>query len=369
MWGPNLDGAKVNSGVAEIPIAGNLFQAERSAAAEDAARSGLRAYFAGPENRLAPVAVAGLLSGETAWLGPLWLYGPAGAGKTHLARGIARHFYRQQTGSVVYVSGLEFARQFAAAIEADAMAEFRTQFREADLLVLDEIGPLAKKPSALVEFRFALDAVSDRGGLVIVSSRREPRQLRALPSDVAARLTGGLVLKLALPGVAARTAIVAEIASLRGIDLAAEVVHQLAAQLSGNPRDLLAALTEIAAQQADAGRHTIDAAAVRKYFSQQPARPPRSPASIIGIVARHFELDPAQLKSAARTKGVVAARSMAMYLIRKLTDCSLDRIGRALGGRDHTTVLHNCRKIQQQVASDTEVRQAVDLLTQRLQTD
>jgi chromosomal replication initiator protein len=351
----------VTSGVAAIPLPGVAF-APLDDLVQGPAALAPRAFHAGPENLLVGVAVKSLLEDGQPRFTPLLLLGTAGVGKTHLAQGIARRWSETgRAGEVIYLTGGDFARQLAEAIDRDAVRPLRGRLRGAALLVLDDLTQLVKKPAALKELLFTLDALERSGGAAVVTSRIAPSEMPQLPPALASRLTGGLTVGLSPPGPDARRAILRELAAARGIALAPEAAETLAREPATGAPELLQRLL-----QAGGGFQSVDADRARQFLADRvPSRQPTL-AAITRAAAKQFSLKSAQLKSASRNRTVVAARSVAMYLARKLTGHSLEQIGRAFGGRDHTTVLHGCRKIEKQLETDPAVRQTVRQLQEVL---
>ncbi|GAF81094.1 unnamed protein product [marine sediment metagenome] len=308
------------------------------------------------------VAVQAALGEREASFIPLVFIGEEGVGKSHLAQGLA-HCWQQRGcgGRVVCTSGSDFARGLASAIDAGKVASFRTRHREASLLVLEDLSALAGKTAALQELIFTLDALEERGAAVVVTSRRPPDEIRHLPGALVSRLSAGLVLTLAPAGVEARKAMLNELATRRGVSLSGEAAQLLARELRGGVPQLLEALLETAG-----GGSVVEAESVRRYLATHHARKPPSVPAITAAVAKSFSLKTSQLKGALRNRSVVTARGIAMYLARDLTDRSLKQIGRSFGGRDHTTVLHHCRKVETLVRSDPAVRQMVTTLRESL---
>ncbi len=349
------------SSVASIPLPGVALGAGGGFSARSAQPLALRSFYAGPENLLVAVAVEGVLDPAQPRFSPLLLLGPSGVGKTHLAQGIARRWSETgQPGEAVYLTGSEFAKQFAAAIESDTVRSFRSRMRSAELFVLDDLTKLAKKPPALKELLFTLDALEQRGAATVVTSRTPPVELEQFPAALASRLAGGLVLTLSLPGVRARRAILEELAAAKGIELAPQAAEALAGQLAASVPELLQSLLQLASSP------TIDSPRARRFLADRGTRDQPSATAILTATAKQFSLKPSDLKGSSRNRTVVAARSIAMYLIRQLTGQSLEQIGGLFGGRDHTTALYSCRKVEKLMHSDPPTRQTIAKLQKSL---
>ena len=342
---------------------------QRPASAAPAGRGNPRAavpartFIAGDENRLACVAVAALLDDETTPYNPLTLYGPSGSGKSHLAEGLALEFERRHPQMrVVYVTAADFAREYNDSFEEQTGRAFRKRFRAARLLALDDLGQLVGKATAQQALVHALDAVLSHGGKVIVTARHAPGAMAGLLPALRSRLAGGLTVPLALPGSAARQAILREYAEKRELPLSDAAAAALAEELHVSAEELHGALVSLAA----VARDEIDAAAARRFLDARDGSPQIDLPRIAKTVAQQFGLKLADLKSPSRCRGVVLARGAAMHLARQLTDRSLQQIGAYFGGRDHTTVLHGCRRIEELLTNDATVRQAVQWAQRKL---
>lgn len=342
------------SGVASIPVSGVVLEPVGRRAPGPAPMM-LRSFYAGPENLLVRVAVESLLAPERPSFSPLLLLGPTGTGKTHLAQGLARRWSETgRSGEVIYLTGGEFAQELAQAIDDDTVRTLRSRFRSAGLFVLDDLTKLTKKPAALKELLFTLDALEQAGSVAVITSHTAPAEIPQLPAPLAGRLIGGLVITLAPPGSDARRAILEDLAAQSGITLSPEAAEALANQLSAPVPELLQTLLHLGS-----GARSIDTQQAERYLADRTAERQLSIAVIIQATAKQFSLKVAQLKGTSRNRTIAAARSVAMYLARTHTDHSLEQIGRAFGGRDHTTVLHNCRKIEKLLSSDPAIRLAV----------
>jgi chromosomal replication initiator protein len=360
------DGAAVDNGVFTIRL-GTGAAAQEDSTCGEPSESALD-FIAGPENRLAAVAVASLLDEQPSQFNPLVIYGPSGTGKTHLAYGLAqcwsarlspaRREGANQAGDVVYLPAIDFANDLTAAIDRETTGDFRARFRGASLLVIEDLTQLATRRPAQQELLHTLDAVVDRGGQVVATSRVGPAKISGFAPELCSRLTGGLAVPLLPPSSATRQALIQRLAASRGIALPAAAVRILADGVEGTAPELLGALLELHVQ-AELDGEPIDAARVRRWLAGRQSRLQPSLRTIARMSAKYFGLRVADLTSPSRRRSVVRARSVAMYLARQITSKSLGQLGIHFGGRDHTTVLHNYRNVAARVCSDPAIRRAV----------
>ncbi|HEV3025713.1 MAG TPA: DnaA/Hda family protein [Pirellulales bacterium] len=370
-----------------------------------------RSFIAGAENHLAAVVVERLLAtvcpsqtdttGQTGASGdepngsidpngpiysPLVLHGMPGTGKSHLARGLAWEWSRHRPAdTVTCLTAAEFAEQFVEAIEAKAVDAWRSRLRLPGLFVVEDLGQLVTRAAAQGELAQTLDALADCGAMVIVTSRVSTAELTGLTGRLQGRLAGGISIPLAPPGTAARVAIVEHLAELRNLTISKSAARLLGESLPFCAPELAGALLQLEqsgtadlapAGAADWGRTGpngknrqaahIEEPLVRRFLAARAAPRRASLQGIAANTARYFVLRVAELKSPSRRRAVVMARDVAMYLARQLTGKSLKQIGDYFGGRDHTTVLHGCRKTEGLVQSDPATRQAIVELRQGL---
>ena len=319
-------------------------------------------FLAGEENRLAAVAIQSVFRGSSCSFNPLVLCGPSGIGKTRLSRALL-HQWKQthQRSRVVYQSGAEFARQYADAIETQSLDELRRGNHRADIFVLDELGQLVDKPRAQAELARTLDAVIGLGGQALVTSTDDPARIPKLLPSLRSRLRGGLIVPLAKPGTPTRRAILHSLAVEHEINLSADAAGLLAERLDGTAAMLSGAL--LALQAGNVNDEAIDAARCQKYLGRVAKKHPPTLRSIATASARRFSLKLSDLRGPRRMRAIATARGVAMYLSRRLTDHSLQQVGEYFGRRDHTTVLHSCRKTHHLLETDGSVRQAVEELS------
>jgi chromosomal replication initiator protein len=380
------------NGVLSIPFAGWTADPEFRPAAERQRAPNLCEFVVGPENRYVPFAVEKLFqtaplalqppdnfdirfpeSGDTSArepLGnpcsPLVFHGPPGTGKSHLAFGIADQWRSHHQGSsVVYVTAADYARQFHDAIESRTVEAWRASYRSVALLVLEDLGQLSTKTAAQIELIQTLDALADRQSHVVVTSRQALDQISSLAPGLRSRLEAGLVIGLNLPSIATRRVLLERLSRQRNTLLAEPALTMLSEQLSVSVPELFGALLYLETA-AILEESQIDAARVQEYLSRRVVAAAPSLRGIAAHTARHFCLDIAELKSPSRRRAVVVARGVAMYLARQLTGKSLEQIGDYFGGRDHTTVLHGCRKTEELMKTDSNTRKAVSHLHQKL---
>ncbi|MEX2113816.1 MAG: DnaA/Hda family protein [Pirellulales bacterium] len=351
------------NGILTIPLGG---RSSGSAAGAESLAHPLAEYVAGAENRLAEGALRALMDRESTCYSPLVLYGPHGAGKSHLARGLVTWWsQRYPQEPVGCLTAAEFAREHAAAVAQHRLEEWREEKHALALFVLEDLGQMAGKRTAQHELQHLLDALADREALVLVTARSLPGQSATLLPELRSRLSGGLVVPLSLPGPATRRAILERLASVRGLALSKRAIHSLADSLATNVPTLISALLELELEARATGQ-PVSSRRVREYLTQRDSAQRPNLRQIAALTAKHFGLSLADLKSPQRRQPLVAGRGVAMYLARQLTDKSFEQIGAFFGGRDHTTVLHGCRRTESLLARDRALRQAVAEVRRRL---
>ena len=317
----------------------------------------LAEFIAGPENRLLTTAIESVLAEAAHLYNPLVLYGPSGSGKSHLAHGLVhwwRRHYRDE--QAVLLTGAEFAEQLSEAVSRQEVDAWRTKLRACGLLVVEDVGELAGKRTAQQELVHTLDAIWEHDGFVVVTARGLPNHLSTLVAALRGRLSGGLAVPVALPGPAARRGLLERFAAARGLGLEPRAAQTLADGLTTSAVGLLAALMEI---QLRAAASKIDVHEASRFVAERSGGERPTMPAIATLVARLYGLKVSELKSPSRRQAMVTARGVAMVLSRELADKSLGQIGTYFGGRDHTTVLHACRRTEKLLKKDPATRQAV----------
>ncbi len=355
----------MTDGVVTIPLAGQPL-GDDGAVQDDRHRPVGLEFFAGPENRLVEPAVLGVLTRRITPFNPLVLYGPSGTGKSHLARGIAATWKENfPQNRVVCVTAVDFAREMKDAFEAQSVEDFRRRYRSACLAVFENLGEVANKPCAQEELICTLDTIIHRGGQVLATIAATPQEIGGFCPALQSRLAAGLCLPLALPGADARRAILQRWSDLREFALADSILKMLAEGMAGTVPELVGAMLQLEVPAREEGRG-VDARHVREFLARRDAALRPKLREIASLTARHFSLRLSDLRGQSRRRPVVVARDVAIYVSRQMTCESLSRIGAFFGGRDHTTVLHACRKTEQQMEADPAIRQAIDLLQRKL---
>jgi chromosomal replication initiator protein len=354
----------VVDGIVEIPLPGRPLDGAPAPGTKFA--GGMGSFIAGPENRLVGAAVAAVLDGDASHHSPLVIYGPAGTGKSHLALGLVSAWKaRYPQRPAVYACAVDFARGLADAIDTQTTDEFSLAYRNAALLVIEDLQHLAGKQVAQEELVATLNAVADRGGWVVLTSSMRPTDLPETIASLVSRFVAGLTVPLAPPGQAAREVLVDRLAGLRGTALPTAVTQLLANELEVTAPGLLGAIVQLEGLAATSGEPISVKSARRALRQRSEARRP-SLRRIAVETARQFSLRLSDLRGPSRRRTVVTARDVATYLARNLTGHSLQHIGAYFGGRDHTTISHGCRKLREQLEREPALRQSVLELQERL---
>jgi len=333
-------------------------------------------FVVGRSNTLAHAAakqVAQGRRGDPVMFNPLYIHAGVGLGKTHLLQSIAWAGNASAERKVLYLTAERFMYGFVAALRAQNALAFKEALRTIDVLVIDDLQFLQGK-STQVEFCHTLNALIDAGRQVVIASDRPPSDLESLDERVRSRLAGGLVVEMGSLGEELRLEILKSRAAAwkhhhPSFDVPLPVLTFIAKTVTHNGRDLEGALNRLLAHSKLTGQPiTLEMAEREVRDLIRPQEPKRVKIEEIQrIVARQYNVSRADLLSSRRTANVVRPRQVAMYLAKTLTLRSLPEIGRRFGGRDHTTVLHAVRKIENLVNSDTALAEEIELLKRQLQ--
>jgi len=316
-------------------------------------------FVVGATNQLAAAAAQALATAVGGDFTTLFIVGATGTGKTHLLQAAARLALEKGGRAVAYVRGENFVNEFvtACAQGAEAASRFRDRWRGLEFVCFDDLQLLAGKVGTQAELVHTLNAWSDRGTRVIFAASCAPGDALNLDPALQARLTGAYRLGLRTPDRDTRRALVEAKAKARGDALPDDVLDFLAELPTSNVRELEGALTSVVAS-AKLTHTTLTLRSARAALQDDALlqRPASSPDRILKSVCQHFEVTMADLCSPRRPQALSFARQAAMYLLRERTELSLSEIGGLLGGRDHTTILHGIRKIDEEMAGDSRVR-------------
>jgi chromosomal replication initiator protein len=315
-------------------------------------------FVVGKSNRLAQAAAQAVADNPAGPYNPLFLYGGVGLGKTHLLHAIA-HACAAAGQRPVYVSAEDFTNGLIDAIRTRSTAAFRDRYRQADILLVDDVQFIAGKESTQEEFFHTFNALHGQARQIVLSSDRSPKSFATLEERLRSRFEWGLAADIQPPDFETRVAILRSKAERAGRAVQHEHLELIARRAQNNIRELEGALTRAFALAdltgAELGEETIEAS-----LSELASKTSRlTPGRIIAAVAQQFQVPEADLCGPRRTRQLALPRQVAMYLIREETDESLPRIGQALGGRDHTTVMYGYERIADRLETDEGLRRQV----------
>jgi chromosomal replication initiator protein len=322
-------------------------------------------FVVGNNNQLAVAAARAVAERPARTYNPLFLYGGVGLGKTHLMHAIGHEIVTADPSRrVAYVSSEQFTNEVVDSIQNGTMAEFRRRYREMDLLLVDDVHFLEGKERTQEEFFHTFNALYDAQRQIILTSDRPPKEMARLEERLISRFEWGLVADIKAPDYETRMAILRKKAEDDGLALDAEVIDFIAHSCRASVRELEGAVIkllaysslthqEITLQLAKTALHGV----LRERNREQG--PVLSPERIQDLVARRWRVRPEALASKRRTKELMVPRQVAMYLIKETLGTSLVQIGRIFGGRDHSTVIHSIRKVEEEMERNPEFKQQV----------
>ncbi|WP_062805931.1 chromosomal replication initiator protein DnaA [Enterococcus pernyi] len=319
-------------------------------------------FVIGKGNQMAHAAALVVAEDPGSIYNPLFFYGGVGLGKTHLMHAIGHQMLLSQPNAKVkYVSSETFANDFINSIQNKTAEEFRQEYRNVDLLLVDDIQFFAEKEATQEEFFHTFNTLYNEGKQIVLTSDRLPNEIPKLQERLVSRFAWGLSVDITPPDLETRTAILRKKAAAERLEIPDDTLSYIAGQIDSNIRELEGALVRV---QAFATMNSEDistslAADALKTLKSGKGHPQLSILQIQEEVAKYYHIQLKDLKGKKRVKSIVVPRQIAMYLARELTDSSLPKIGAEFGGKDHTTVIHAHEKIQQLIDSSVSMQNEV----------
>jgi chromosomal replication initiator protein len=328
-------------------------------------------FVIGASNRFAHAAAVAVAEAPAKAYNPLFIYGESGLGKTHLLHAIGAYAKELYGGvRVRYVSSEEFTNDFINSIRDDKASVFKHRYRDLDVLLVDDIQFLENKEATQEEFFHTFNTLYNANKQIVISSDRPPKQLTTLEDRLRSRFEWGLITDIQPPELETRIAILRKKAAQDKLNAPDDVLEYIASKISSNIRELEGALIRVTAF-ASLNRQGVDlglAEIVLKDLIPDEGGPEITASTIMVQTASYFSLSLEDLCGTSRSRVLVNARQIAMYLCRELTELSLPKIGQTFGGRDHTTVMHADRKIRQLMAERRSIYNQVTELTNRIKS-
>ena len=329
-------------------------------------------FVVGKNNNLAHAASLAVAESPGEIYNPLFIYGGVGLGKTHLMHSVAHFVLKNNPNAkILYVTSEKFTNELIDAIRNKnnvSTTEFREKYRNNDVLLIDDIQFIIGKESTQEEFFHTFNALYEAKKQIIISSDRPPREIETLEDRLRSRFEWGLTVDIQPPDYETRMAILRKKEELEGYNIDNEVIKYIASNVKSNIRELEGALTKIVALSKLNNREiNIELAeeALKDLISPNAARE-ITPQLIINVVSEHFGINSLDIIGQKRSKELVFPRQIVMYLCGEMTTESLQNIGKALGGRDHTTIIHGTKKIATEIKNDENLKNTIDILKKKI---
>ncbi|PYJ94332.1 MAG: chromosomal replication initiator protein DnaA [Verrucomicrobia bacterium] len=333
-------------------------------------RNTFESFVVGPNNEIAHAAALAVAQAPARTYNPLFIYGGVGLGKTHLMQAIGQYVWaKNKNVKVMYLSSELFINEFIDAIQHSNLVKFRKRYRQADLLLIDDIQFLGGKERSQEEFFHTFNTLFDGHKQIVLSCDRPASEIANLEHRLVSRFEWGLTAELQPPDIETRLAILRKKARTMQIKLRDEVLQFLASRIRTNIRRLEGALMRVASFASLSGKELTQEVIehLLKDILQEEGRHSITIEQIQRRVAEHFDVRLADMTSKRRPASIAFPRQVAMYLARELTKASLNEIGDAFGGRDHGTVLHACKLVKRRMTEQDNIRQTISFIDSSLQ--
>ena len=328
-------------------------------------------FVVGPSNKLAFAAAKAVAAQPAEHYNPLFIYGDSGLGKTHLIYSIAHEIRQKRPAArIVYIKGDEFINEFIEAVRTGRNQDFRVKYREADLLLVDDIQFVAGKEETQNEFFHTFNTLYESRRQIVLTSDRPPQEMSRLDDRLRTRFEWGLLVDVQPPDLETRIAIVKNKAAQLGLLLSDDVVGYIAKNVTSNVRLLEGTVKKIKAFRdllgSELDGESVDRAIHDMLRKENEFIP--SPDTIIAEICKYYRIDDAAIRGQQRDRNIVRGRQVAMYLIRRMSNYSYKDIGKEFGDRDHTTVMHSIEQVEQRMKKDTAFAETVRDITANIST-
>ncbi|MEK3888889.1 chromosomal replication initiator protein DnaA [Bacillus sp. FSL K6-3431] len=326
-------------------------------------------FVIGSGNRFAHAASLAVAEAPANAYNPLFIYGGVGMGKTHLMHAIGHYVQEHNPAAkVVYLSSEKFTNEFINSIRDNKAVDFRNKYRNADVLLIDDIQFLAGKEQTQEEFFHTFNTLHEESKQIVISSDRPPKEIPTLEDRLRSRFEWGLITDITPPDLETRIAILRKKAKADGLDIPNEVMLYIANQIDSNIRELEGALIRVVAYSSLINKDINADLAAEALKNIIPSSKPKviTILDIQKMIGAEYNIKLEDFKAKKRTQSIAFPRQIAMFLSREMTDFSLPKIGEEFGGRDHTTVIHAHEKISKMLASDPEFHSKIEEIRESL---
>ncbi|HIV25931.1 MAG TPA: chromosomal replication initiator protein DnaA [Candidatus Scatomonas pullistercoris] len=329
-------------------------------------------FVVGSNNQFAHAASLAVAESPGEIYNPLFLYGGVGLGKTHLMHSIA-HFIIEHNpnAKILYVTSEEFTNEVIEAIRNSsnsALTKFRDKYRNIDVLLIDDVQFIIGKESTQEEFFHTFNSLHSAGKQIILSSDRPPKDMDILEERIRSRFEWGLMADIQRPNYETRMAILRKKQEMEGYDVGNDVIEYIAQNVKSNIRELEGSMNKVIAL-ANLEKREINLALAEQALADIISPNEKkviTPDYIINVVAEHFSITPEDIKGTKRSSKIAYPRQICMYLCNEMTSVNLEGIGQIMGGKDHSTIIYGCKKIESEIANSETAKNTIEILKKKI---